>query len=170
MTSLKNNLSRRRFNTGVLAGTLTSTSTTLHASNLDVANESDSLSLLDVPQSLEAHVATLFGTQPIVRSGITLKLPALAENGNSVALSIETDQRRSQQRIQKLYLFAEKNPLPDIARFEFAEPMDKQSIDLRVRLADSQTILAVAQTNDGTLLGDHASIVVTIAACIDIPI
>ena len=170
MTSPKTNLSRRRFNTSVLAGTLTSTSTTLHASKLDVANGSDSLSLLDVPQSLKAHVATLFGTQPIVRSGIRLTLPALAENGNSVALSIETDQRRSQQRIQKLYLFAEKNPLPDIARFEFAEPMDKQSIDLRVRLADSQTILAVAQTNDGTLLGDHASIVVTIAACIDIPI
>ena len=82
MSPLKSNLSRRCFNTGVLAGTLTSTSTTLHASNLDVANESDSLSLLDVPQSLEAHVATLFGTQPIVRSGIRLTLPALAENGN----------------------------------------------------------------------------------------
>jgi len=135
---------------------------------------------LVIPERIKEHLSNLFGTSPIPLGGINLSLPALAENGNSVALGISIDPINAitQAHLNKLYVFAEKNPLPDILRCEFAAPssavsansfIGRQQVDARIRLADSQRIITVAQYSDGTLSAGEAAIVVTLAACIDIP-
>lgn len=130
------------------------------------------------PERLSAHFADLFGNRPIANGGVTLSLPALAENGNSVALGLTIDNHSTESSIEHVYVFAEKNPLPDVARFRLSpqqttrqtltEPAIKE-LALRIRLADSQQIIAVAETQTGALYAGAASIIVTLAACIDIP-
>lgn len=121
------------------------------------------------PLRLEKHFSELFGNTPIAQGVIDLSLPALAENGNSVALGLTIDSRTTESPVDRVYVFAENNPLPDVARFQLNPQQTLAEIALRIRLADSQQIIAVAQTQTGALYAGSASIVVTLAACIDIP-
>lgn len=124
---------------------------------------------LDVPEPLQDQLNDLFGDSPIPLGQVNLSLPALAENGNSVALGVTINQVAAAYP-KALYVFAEKNPLPDILRCEFSpSARANQQIDARIRLSNSQRIIAISRFSDGTLRAGEASIVVTLAACIDIP-
>jgi len=122
------------------------------------------------PERLQEHLTKLFGDTPVQTGRVALNLPALAENGNSVALGINAEPDTNNLPPGKLYLFAEKNPLPDIARFTTdATLTGGLDIATRIRLSDSQRIIAIARYSDGTLFAGEASIIVTLAACIDLP-
>ena len=161
-------LSRRRFSIATALATLGGP-TAVHgrAANPKPLARSEPLA---VPQRLQTHLNALFNDQPLKQQGITLNLPPLAENGNSVALGVTLSAPETSDPFSHLYLFAEKNPLPDIARFKFAQAQHNQELSLRIRLADSQQIIAVAQTTNDELYAASASIIVTLAACIDIPL
>ena len=69
--------------------------------------------------------------------------------------------------VQAIHLFSEKNPVPDMAVFEFPVAPDKVEIDTRVRLAGSQKVVAIGVMSDGGLYAASAEVIVTIAACLD---
>ena len=71
-----------------------------------------------------------------------------------------------QDHVRAIYVFADKNPLPDVARFHLSVDSGRARVATRIRLADSQTIAAVAQLSDGSLWSGTAEIIVTLAACI----
>ena len=43
----------------------------------------------------------------------------------------------------------------------------RASVSTRIRLADSQTVVAIAEMSDGTFWSDQVDVVVTLAACIE---
>lgn len=134
--------------------------------------------ILELPQRLHKHMTEIFGNTDIPLAQVSVSLPALAENGNSVALGVSIKAAENPSRwLDRLYVFAEKNPLPDILRCTFPAPAvpqqsrnQEETVSTRIRLSDSQRIIAVAQFNDGSLVAGEASIVVTLAACIDLPV
>lgn len=69
--------------------------------------------------------------------------------------------------VQSIHLFSERNPVPDMAVFEFPAPPLKLEVDARVRLAGSQRVLAIAVMSDGTTYAAGADVEVTIAGCLD---
>jgi sulfur-oxidizing protein SoxY len=120
------------------------------------------------PAELQQAMSQAFGESTIARGRVALTLPALAENGNSVRLSVAVDSPMSDvDHVQFVQLFAEANPLPDIARFELGPLSGRAQIETRIRLSAEQSIIAVAGMNDGSLWSGSASIVVTIAACLE---
>ena len=120
------------------------------------------------PEEVTRELKEAFGEAPISEGRVQLSLPALAENGNSVALGIDVDSPMSDQdHVVSIHVFAEKNPLPRVAEFELGPLAGRASIRTRIRLADSQTVLAVAKMSDGSLYSGAASIEVTQAACLD---
>jgi sulfur-oxidizing protein SoxY len=99
---------------------------------------------------------------------LRLELPALADNGQAVPLKLAMPGPFAPgPTVQAIHLFSEKNPVPDMAVFEFPVPVEKVEIDSRVRLAGSQNVVAVAVMSDGALYAAAAEIVVTLAACLD---
>jgi len=99
---------------------------------------------------------------------LRLELPALADNGQTVPLKLAMPGPFAPgPTVQAIHLFSEKNPVPDMAVFEFPVPIEKIEIDSRVRLAGSQKVVAVAVMSDGALYAAAAAVVVTIAACLD---
>ena len=99
---------------------------------------------------------------------LRLELPALADNGQTVPLKLAMPGPFAPgPTVQAIHLFSEKNPVPDMAVFEFPVPIEKIEIDSRVRLAGSQKVVAVAVMSDGALYAAAADVVVTIAACLD---
>ena len=120
------------------------------------------------PADVQKAMREAFGDSPISTGRVALTLPALAENGNSVRLSVAVDSPMTEKdHVEFVQLFAEANPLPDIARFELNALGGRAEIETRIRLAAEQRVVAVAGMNDGSLWSGSASIVVTIAACLE---
>jgi sulfur-oxidizing protein SoxY len=99
---------------------------------------------------------------------LRLELPALADNGLAVPMKLGMPGPFAPgPTVQAIHLFSEKNPVPDMAVFEFPAPLERIEIDTRVRLAGTQRVVAVAAMSDGALYAAMAEVIVTIAACLD---
>lgn len=120
------------------------------------------------PEDMAKAVETIFGKKQIRDGRVALKMPALSENGNSVPLSISVESPMSESdHVISIHVFSPKNPLPNVARYFLGARAGKAAITTRIRLSDSQTILAIAEMSDGSLWSGSAETIVTLAACID---
>ena len=118
---------------------------------------------------MAAAIRDAFGDVPIEEGKVKVTLPDLTENGNSVALSVEVDCAMTEEDyVQSIHVFSEKNPLPDIATFYLNAQSGRARVTTRIRLADSQSIVAVATMSDGTLWRGSAKSIVTLAACVNL--
>lgn len=99
---------------------------------------------------------------------VTVELPQLADNGNSVPIRITVDSPMTEaDHVKSIHLYSEKNPVRNMANFYLGPRAGKAEINSRVRLAGSQKVTAVAKLSDGSFWYDTASIVVTLSACLD---
>ena len=69
--------------------------------------------------------------------------------------------------VRTIGLFSQRNPVPEMAVFQFPVPLERVEIESRVRLAGTQRIVAVATMSDGVLYAAGADVIVTIDACMD---
>ena len=99
---------------------------------------------------------------------VTVELPQLADNGNSVPIRITVDSPMTEaDHVKSIHLYSERNPVPNMANFYLGPRAGKAEINSRVRLAGSQRVTAVAKLSDGSFWYDAAPIVVTLSACLD---
>lgn len=119
------------------------------------------------PADVDASVAALFGERPVNPGRVTLKVPAISENGYSVPLTVEVESpMTADDHVVRIAIFAEENPLPDVARFELGPRAGKARVQTRIRMGASQKIRAIAEMSDGSLWGAESFSVVTLAACV----
>jgi len=117
---------------------------------------------------LDPLVRTLAGGAPVRKGRVTLVLPQLADNGNSVPIRITVDSPMTPaDHVKSIHLYSERNPVPNMANFYLGPRAGKAEINSRVRLAGSQRVTAVAKLSDGSFWYDVAPIVVTLSACLD---
>ncbi len=118
--------------------------------------------------TLDPHVRALADGAPVRKGKVTLVLPQLADNGNSVPIRITVDSpMTAADHVKSIHLYSERNPVPNMANFYLGPRAGKAEIDSRVRLAGSQRVTAVAKLSDGSFWYDAAPIVVTLSACLD---
>jgi sulfur-oxidizing protein SoxY len=97
---------------------------------------------------------------------ITLTAPEIAENGNTVPVSVAVESEMSEQSyVQSVMLLAEDNPNPGVATFHFTPMSGEASATTRMRLARTQNVIAVAKMNDGSVYMDKKQVKVTIGGC-----
>ncbi len=127
------------------------------------------ISLKAAPISIVESITNIFGSnKQIEENRVKLKLPPLTENGNSVTMSVEvTSPMTSNDFVESIHIFSEVNPLPNIATFYLTPATGTARVVTRIRLADSQTLVAVAAMNDGSLWSGSSETIVTLAACLD---
>jgi sulfur-oxidizing protein SoxY len=118
---------------------------------------------------IAALTAMLAGRQ--LRKGrVHLDIPQLADNGNSVPLTITVDSPMTDtDRVVAIHLYSERNPRPRIALVELGPDAARAELATRIRLAGTQRIVAVAQMADGSLWAETAEVIVTQSACTDDP-
>ena len=117
---------------------------------------------------LDPPVRALAGGAPLRKGKVTLVLPQLADNGNSVPIRITVNSPMTPaDHVKSIHLYSERNPVANMANFYLGPRAGKAEINSRVRLAGSQRVTAVAQLSDGTFWYDAAPIVVTLSACLD---
>ena len=97
---------------------------------------------------------------------ITLKAPEIAENGNTVPISVSVESAMSgDDVVESVMILAEGNPNPEVATFHFTELSGEASATTRMRLAKTQNVVAVAKMKDGSVYSDTRLVKVTIGGC-----
>jgi len=97
---------------------------------------------------------------------VSLKAPEIAENGNTVPITISVDSKmEGGDRVKALHIVADGNPQPGVASFEFGPASGKVDIQVRLRLAETQKVICVAEMADGSLWQTAREIKVTIGGC-----
>jgi sulfur-oxidizing protein SoxY len=99
---------------------------------------------------------------------ITIDLPALVENGNVVPLVIKVESPMSAaDHVAAIHVFNEKNPQPHVISVMLGPRAGLAEMSTRIKLADTQQVVAIAQMSDGSFWSASADVIVTIAACIE---
>jgi sulfur-oxidizing protein SoxY len=113
-------------------------------------------------------LATFLAGRTPRRERVQLELPRIADNGLSVPLRLAVAGPFAPGSfVHKLALFSESNPVPDMAVFDFPQPLDRIAIDTRIRLAGTQQIVAVAEMSDGIVYAATTEVIVTLGGCMD---
>jgi sulfur-oxidizing protein SoxY len=120
------------------------------------------------PESMAAAMKAFVGEAEVREGRVTLEIPALVENGNSVPLTVTVDSpMNSQDHVKTIAIFNERNPQPNVAHFYLSPRSGRAVVSTRIRLGDSQNIVAIAQLSDGTFWSDRAELIVTLPACVE---
>lgn len=97
---------------------------------------------------------------------ITLNAPEIAENGNTVPITVSVDSEMSDSSyVDSVMVLAEGNPNPSVATFHFTPLSGEATATTRMRLAGTQNVIAVAKMNDGSVFMDKKLVKVTIGGC-----
>jgi sulfur-oxidizing protein SoxY len=122
--------------------------------------------IIALPRWAKADTAAVDAAITPSEGRITLDLPQIAENGNTVPLTVEVDSPMSEADYCKaVHIFAEGNPLPNVASFRFTPACGQAFASTRIRLAKTQNVIAVAEMSDGSLYTTKAEVKVTIGGC-----
>jgi sulfur-oxidizing protein SoxY len=120
------------------------------------------------PESLDAALQAFSGNAPRHSGRVTIELAELVENGNTVPITLEVQSpMTAEQHVRRIGLFAERNPLPEMAVFHLGPKSGRAKVSTRVRISTAQRVVAVAEMSDGSYWQGQAEVVVTLAACIE---
>lgn len=109
--------------------------------------------------ALEDDIAAFTGGAEVGEGGITLDAPEIAENGNTVPISVSAPGAVS------IAVYAAGNPVPPVATFNFGPLAASQTASTRIRLAKTQDVVAVAKMADGSFVQTTKTVKVTIGGC-----
>ncbi len=120
------------------------------------------------PVSLQLAIDAFTAGAQVKTGRVKLQIAELVENGNAVPVTVTVDSPMSSaDHVKRIALFNERNPQPDIAVFELTPANGRAEVGTRIRLATSQTVVAMAQLSDGSFWQHRVDVIVTLAACIE---
>jgi sulfur-oxidizing protein SoxY len=120
------------------------------------------------PAEMQEAIRKVVGSATVTPGKVKLDVPPLIENGNAVPLTVAVESPMTDAaHVRALHVFAEKNPQPSIASFHLGPRAGRARVATRIRLADSQTVVAICELSDGTFWSHTADVVVTLAACLE---
>lgn len=120
------------------------------------------------PEALAAAIHDFTGGAAPQPSGVTLEIPALVENGNTVPVAIEVASPMTEaEHVRAIGLFNERNPLPNVLTATLGPWSGAARITTRIRLSTSQRLVAVAAMSDGSFRMAETQVIVTLAACVE---
>lgn len=124
--------------------------------------------VLATPELRDKVLGDLTQGRPIKDGRVTLTIPALAENGQSVYTTVAVESPMTEMdHVRKIHILSEKNPISHLLTWHLGPRAGIAKISTNIRLAASQEVTALVEMSDGSFWRDRKNIVVTVAACID---
>ena len=120
------------------------------------------------PASMRTAIRRVVGEAPVTKGRVKIDLPPLIENGNAVPLTLSCESpMTADDHVKAIHVFTEKNPQPNVVSIRLGPRAGRARVATRIRLADSQKVVAIAQMSDGSFWSDELEVVVTLAACLE---
>jgi sulfur-oxidizing protein SoxY len=118
------------------------------------------------PAEMEAAIKDFTGGAKVSDGGVTVDIPVLLESGHSVPMTVTVESPMTPaEHVKRLAVFNERNPQPNVAIFEFSPRSGRAFASTRMRLGDSQKVVAIAQMSDGSFRRGSIDVIVTLPAC-----
>jgi sulfur-oxidizing protein SoxY len=120
------------------------------------------------PEALATAIRKVTNGAEVRTGKVNLEVPPLSENGNSVPMTVTVNSPMTRDSyVKSIHVFTEKNPQPNVISVQLGPRAGKAVLQTRIRLADTQTISAIAELSDGTFWSDSADVVITLGACLE---
>ena len=120
------------------------------------------------PDTMKAAIRRVIGEAAVQTGKVTLDVPPLVENGNVVPVTVTVESpMTATDYVKAIHLFNEKNPQSNVVGVKLGPRAGRATLSTRIRLADSQTLVAIAELSDGTFWTDNVQVIVTLAACVE---
>ncbi|MGV7218901.1 SoxY-related AACIE arm protein [Bradyrhizobium sp. UFLA05-112] len=118
------------------------------------------------PAMLSTAIRNVVGEAQLRSGKIRLDIPPLVENGNTVPMTVSVaSPMTATDYVKSIHVFNEKNPQPNVGNFHLGPWAGRAQVSTRIRLADSQKVVAIARLSDDSFWQVAADVVVTLAAC-----
>ena len=118
------------------------------------------------PAMLNGAIRNIVGEASVRTGRVKLEIPPLVENGNTVPMTVSVaSPMTADDYVKSIHVFNEKNPQPNIGNFYLGPSSGRAQVSTRIRLADTQKVVAIARMSDDTFWQVVADVVVTLAAC-----
>ncbi len=100
---------------------------------------------------VEKEISALTKNRKLEQGRVAIELPQISRSARSVPFIVRVDSpMTSSDYVKSIHLFASDNDLPKVASFFLSPKGGKAEVSSRMRLKKSQTVVAVAEMNDGT--------------------
>ena len=117
-------------------------------------------------KAVMAEIKKLYGDKPMADGKIKLDVPEIAENGLVVPVNVDVESPMTDaDYVKAVHIYADGNPQPGIVSYNFTPACGKASAATRMRLAQTQNIVCVAEMSNGSLHLAKANVKVTIGGC-----
>ena len=112
------------------------------------------------------EIARFTGGVAPMRGKVELDLPAIAENGNAVPISIVVDSpMTAESYVERLIVVNTANPYARALAACFTPASGRAELTTRIRLAATQEVFVVAKMSDGAFYMDSKTVKVTVGGC-----
>ena len=119
-------------------------------------------------ETYEAAEQSILAGRLAAPTGITIEMPTLSENGNSVDIAIRVESPNTRaDHVTAIHILAEKNPVPRVAAFTLTPRAGRAEVATRIRLATSQQVLVLAETSTGAVHRASREVIVVLGACVE---
>ena len=119
---------------------------------------------------LQDAIKKVVGDKPLRKGKVTLGVPSMVENGNTVSVDVTVESpMTADDHVKAIHVFNEKNPQPNVISIRLGPHAGKAAVSTRMRLATTQQVVAVAEMSDGSVWSDAADVFVALAACQEDP-
>lgn len=116
--------------------------------------------------AVTAELKKLYGDKAMAEGKVKLDVPEIAENGMVVPINVEVESPMTDaDYVKSVHIFADGNPLPGVVTYTFTPACGKAAASTRMRLAQTQNIVCVAEMSNGALHMAKANVKVTIGGC-----
>ena len=118
------------------------------------------------PAEADAEIAKFTGGKATQSGKIAIDLPDIAENGNTVPLSIKIDSpMTADDYVSEIRVIADGNPNPGIVGFHLTAVAGRAEVATRIRLNSTENVIVLAKTSTGKLYADRRMVKVTVGGC-----
>jgi sulfur-oxidizing protein SoxY len=118
------------------------------------------------PQEAAEAIAKFTGGKAAQAGRIAIDLPEIAENGNTVPLTIALDSpMTAEDHVSDILVVAEANPRPTVVTFHLTPLSGRAEVATRIRLAATENVTVVARTSTGQLVTAQKLVKVTVGGC-----
>jgi sulfur-oxidizing protein SoxY len=120
------------------------------------------------PEAMREAIRAIAGEAELREGKVALDIPLLVENGNAVPLTVSVESPMSaSDHVKAIHVVSEKNPQPQVISVALGPRAGRAQLSTRIKLSDSQKIVAIAELSDGSFRTASADVVVTLAACLE---
>ncbi len=136
---------------------------TLGSAGLAIARPSQAM-----PATMKEAIAEVTGPAEVKRGRVKLDIPPLVENGNTVPCTVSVESpMTAEDHVKAIHVFSEKNPQPNVISVHLGPRAGRAVVSTRIRLADTQTVMAIAEMSDGSFWSDRLDVLITLGACLE---